>query len=117
MMYLPDWSGAIPDCIILGFLIYQAEAITKFCEWQNKSQININNLHKLGELREGFGFSWEFRGFSRQITQVVRHFAVFAKVFGKVLPLFDSRVSGGGGEEWRSKLRQQKNMVHGRTYS
>jgi hypothetical protein len=33
-----------------------------------------------------------------KITQVVRHFAVFAKVFGTVLPLFDSWGSGGGGE-------------------
>jgi hypothetical protein len=32
-----------------------------------------------------------------KITQVVRHFAVFAKVFGKVLPLFDSWVWGGEG--------------------
>jgi hypothetical protein len=50
-----------------------------------------------------------------KITQVVRYFVVFAKVFGTVLPLFDSWVGGGGGR--CSKLRQQENMVHGCTYS
>ncbi len=43
MMYLSDSRRAIPDCI-MGFLKYQAEAIKSFCEWQNKSQININKI-------------------------------------------------------------------------